>query len=782
MNSKKRLSTKERRKQQRKFLATSNILIAVVALIECLILASTTTYSWIESSSSLIIKTMDDKPMNVAVNRNYKFEADADSNGIGELNTYFDSVKYFQYAKASSPDGKTFYFPKQNNIATSAATYRKGDTSDYNTSYNYFDFLIRSTPGKKNYNYYFDSANIFSITPCDDSITQEICDEAAKAMRISIASSSSSSTEGNARIYSAEGYYGGEVAINDVNGGTKAFSQGDINTFASGVLESGGYPVFSSSLNSDTYVRIRVWFEMMDSNFTSLHLTGDEMNALLSSTVNVNLKFKSSANEKLSIKFNDYTFSNLDGHLGDNVTTENAGYRVCFKYNNDYYPMCVTTSPTGVTSWTTCDDSGRENPNIPGDVYDEFLENYTNASFVYCNYNLATKQVSNVVYTWGVYDQPQWETVGNYVYNALSVTKMHGSGSTISFVGFGKWSNDTPELLYFKDLTSANLFNTDFNYGEGSISFINGKRYSLYVNNISRDVSQSTYEDAKYSATFYYDENDNIWKTYVPSSWIENQQLHFRYCYTGSEQSYSSCRIHWDESGVEPQTTGGRYVFTGLGYDNIGTTGGSNYPGVGTWGDTERINLSTELVDSSVKGSYKYQITTSVNGNEKSYNMFGNPDHFTFSAYVPKNNGKADGNIIKFKAYSGNNEIMNWNDTSSEYRESSSTYYATSFDLSAGRKGAWRVAVVSDATYENLLNPAVINPDAENPATNIKYSLDGVNYYDMLKIDDYRYYAPITGNVSTVWYQWTPYTGTQFDYTHILADGMYYTITEGMAE
>lgn len=779
MNSKKRLSTKERRKQQRKFLATSNILIAVVALIECLILASTTTYSWIESSSSLIIKTMDDKPMNVSENRNYKFEADADSNGIGELNTYFDSVKYFQYAKASSPDGKTFYFPKKNNVATSVATYRKGDTSDYNTSYNYIDFVIKSATNKKTYNYYFDSANIFSITPCDESISQEICNQAAKAMRISIASTSSGSTEGTtpAKIYSSEGFYTGECAIENANGGTKTFVSGDIKTFESSVqsLTSPCTPVFSSFTNSDTFVRIRIWFEMMDRNFTSLDLTDDEMNALLSSTVNVNLGFTSSENNAFAINFNDYTFSNETGHLGENVTTERDGYRVCFKYNNDYYPMCISDTLSDITLWSTCDSNGNIFPTVPGNVFENF--DTSKASFVYCNYNLSTGQVTETLYTWNVKDTPVLDTqVGTYVFNALSVTQNNVS----YFKGFGKWSNDTPELLYFKDLTTASLGNTDFNYGEGSISFINGKRYSLYVN----DKSAFNNSDAELTSTFYYDADNNIWKTYVPSSWIKNEQLHFRYCISNSTATrYTDCRIHWDESNVTPQTTDGKYVFTGLGYQSTSSILSlSNTSGVGTWGEAERIDLNTELVDSSVNGSYKYQITTSVNGSEKSYNMSGNSDRFTFSAYVPKDNGKEDGNIIKFKAYSGNNVIMNWNDTSSEHRESSSTYYATSFDPSAGRKGAWRVAVVSDATYENLLNPAVINPDAENPATNIQYSLDGVNYYDMLKIDDYRYYAPITGDVSTVRYRWTPYTNTQFDYTHNLADGMYYTITEGMAE
>ena len=46
---------KKRMRTSRRMLTTANILIAVVAVIECILLVSFATYSWIESTSSLII-------------------------------------------------------------------------------------------------------------------------------------------------------------------------------------------------------------------------------------------------------------------------------------------------------------------------------------------------------------------------------------------------------------------------------------------------------------------------------------------------------------------------------------------------------------------------------------------------------------------------------------------------------------------------------------------------------------------------------------------------------
>ena len=137
MNRKnRRMTARERREQVRKSNFIVRLVIAVVALVECLLLLTFTTYSWIESSSSLIIATGQGGAgkminngkyisLSVANNMNYQVLVANDSAGNATLTDneynveegdggFYRSVRYFNYARTSSADGKTFYFPKRN--------------------------------------------------------------------------------------------------------------------------------------------------------------------------------------------------------------------------------------------------------------------------------------------------------------------------------------------------------------------------------------------------------------------------------------------------------------------------------------------------------------------------------------------------------------------------------------------------------------------------------------------------------------------------------------------
>ena len=132
----------------KKSVSSVHVLIAVIAIIECLVLLSFTTYSWIESNSSLVIMngpqtTVEDAPVvniDIADTLNYEINLNNDASSVADLNTFYRFTENFRYGKTSSPDGIKFFFPKRNNTYTTANTYRKGDTTDYNTSYTYFDF------------------------------------------------------------------------------------------------------------------------------------------------------------------------------------------------------------------------------------------------------------------------------------------------------------------------------------------------------------------------------------------------------------------------------------------------------------------------------------------------------------------------------------------------------------------------------------------------------------------------------------------------------------------
>ena len=125
------------RERAHRMLSLSHILIAVVALLECCVLLTFTTYSWIESSSSLIIMngpkstattTTDIVNMDIVGQRKYRTVLTSGEATDADLNEFYSKVSYFNLAKASSPDGKTFYFPKENtaNSGKSLNSFRAG--------------------------------------------------------------------------------------------------------------------------------------------------------------------------------------------------------------------------------------------------------------------------------------------------------------------------------------------------------------------------------------------------------------------------------------------------------------------------------------------------------------------------------------------------------------------------------------------------------------------------------------------------------------------------------
>ena len=64
----------------------NNLIISVVALIECIILLGLTTFAWIESSSSLVIKG---ENLPISSNLNYRFDVQESGTTLVDLSTYF---------------------------------------------------------------------------------------------------------------------------------------------------------------------------------------------------------------------------------------------------------------------------------------------------------------------------------------------------------------------------------------------------------------------------------------------------------------------------------------------------------------------------------------------------------------------------------------------------------------------------------------------------------------------------------------------------------------------
>ena len=338
-----------------------SLLISVVALIECLVLLSFTTYSWIESSSSLIISTGKNglQEMHVADNLNYQVLVSLDAAGNVNLTDdskynqvtgdggYFRSVRYFNYARTSSYDGKHFFFKKPD------GSYRPGDTADYNTSYTYFDFVLKNTT-RSTKSFYFRSEEIFTINGHSTYATMTADEKKiANAMRISI-----QKDNGTADVYSI---YGGlSKPVNSTSGSTETeFTTRNISTghYVYTGNTNTDVPLFSSEVNNneesvENNISVRVWFDETDSQYRALSGSAktDFDAAMASAEITLNFSLINDNVDYDQIYFDDFAYSHMQASLGRFVTEESGGSMYFHAWNQKQqayvnYPMSKVNNP-----------------------------------------------------------------------------------------------------------------------------------------------------------------------------------------------------------------------------------------------------------------------------------------------------------------------------------------------------------------------------------------------------------------------------------------------------
>ena len=375
------MTKKQAEKNARRSMTWIHVLIAVVAIFECVLLITFTTFSWIESNSSLVIQNGPEssqiidqtttKKMDITRNLtstiNLNYSGDGVEESFAPLNDFFSEVKYFQFSKATSSDGRTIFFPCRNNTYSSAGKYRKGDTIDYNTSFLYFDFIIsnRNPQGAtaENRDVYFDNAQGFTdiFTVSGEGLSTDQKTALTNAMRMSITTQVGSGAP-STKIFAKKAYSGstGYKSIDaipanqayayDENGGTGHTNNRNtwVTTYAlsdsvyhlnNNVIDSD--KLFVAKKNAETKVSFRIWFDFWDPDFRRVFdLDSLDYSAYASSqaaywklpdaTIGIKFKLKTSGNDLRSIYFDDYTLTNNTGINIDHLTDENPNYSVWF--------------------------------------------------------------------------------------------------------------------------------------------------------------------------------------------------------------------------------------------------------------------------------------------------------------------------------------------------------------------------------------------------------------------------------------------------------------------
>ncbi len=125
-----------------------NLLLSVVALVLVLMMMVVSTFSWIETTSSIQLYTPATEEGKGEIDTRTDYLANmsvGDGNNAIDLTNYFRASGNVHLAPALSPDGVNFYFKKLDRYSDSEKTkplYRHGNINDKNVNYISFSFKV----------------------------------------------------------------------------------------------------------------------------------------------------------------------------------------------------------------------------------------------------------------------------------------------------------------------------------------------------------------------------------------------------------------------------------------------------------------------------------------------------------------------------------------------------------------------------------------------------------------------------------------------------------------
>lgn len=225
------------------------LLLSVVALIEVLMILLVSTYSWVETISSIKITNA------IGKIDTYTYTNAEIGTGSGYSGTPIDLEQYFRasgnvhLATTSSADGDNFFFPQVANAGAKSNSYRKGTINDKNT--NYIRFSCRVQAKGTSASFYFDKVPTFKIGGT------EVTDN---SVRLAISISDSVDSEGSTSVYSYNAV-DSENVVGDVDGTMvtttriHAFSDYDNNG------EDAGNILFTVPQGGEKIITFTLWLQ-----------------------------------------------------------------------------------------------------------------------------------------------------------------------------------------------------------------------------------------------------------------------------------------------------------------------------------------------------------------------------------------------------------------------------------------------------------------------------------------------------------------------------------------
>lgn len=278
------------------------IVLSVVALIQMMLLITGTTFSWVETISSLALTgdgKIDNPVMTVA-----NIGSSSGYNETLDLDGYFKKAGNVHLATCSSADGQNFYFP----IVGDNNNYRQSTVNDRNV--NYIGYNLKVVNKEKNKSKDFKFGKIPSIKIGDKAVTDN-------RVRIAI------TVDGATKIFSNKEETENVVAATN---GTR--SETTVNAFDkyTNSDEKVTLPVFSIPANSSKEVKISLWLQ--DSNGGNNGDVAVNDFTLVVSKKRVEVKYGTDSNETMG-----------------NISIGSKNQKVCYGEEGTTVPLNATANP-----------------------------------------------------------------------------------------------------------------------------------------------------------------------------------------------------------------------------------------------------------------------------------------------------------------------------------------------------------------------------------------------------------------------------------------------------
>lgn len=305
-------------------MSIKTIVLSVVALIQIMLLITGTTFSWVETISSLALTgggKIDNPVMTVA-----NIGSGSGYDKALDLDAYFKKAGNVHLSTCSSADGQNFFFP----IVGDNNNYRQSTVNDRNVNYIGYNLKVVNKDNKKSKDFKF--GKIPSIKIGDKAVTDN-------RVRIAI------TVDGVTKIFSNKDDTENVVAATDGK-----LSKTTVNAFDkyTNSNDKVTLPVFSIPANSSKEVKISLWLQ--DSNGGNNGDVAVNDFTLVVSKKRVEVKYGTDSDEtmgKISIGSNNQQF--YYGEEGTTVplnATAEPGYKFMGWYkDND----CTDTDKVPVT-------------------------------------------------------------------------------------------------------------------------------------------------------------------------------------------------------------------------------------------------------------------------------------------------------------------------------------------------------------------------------------------------------------------------------------------------